>query len=69
MIVTLSTLGIALAVAVLANLQMRRPYERRVHGVPWLAVQFVAIALCFVMAAHLVSLLLGHDLHSSRLAY
>lgn len=69
MIVTLSTLGIALAVAVLANLQVRRPYERRVHGVPWLAVQFVAIALCFVMAAHLVSLLMGHDLHSSRLAY
>lgn len=69
MIVTLSTLGIALAVAVLANLQVRRPYERRVHGVPWLAVQFVAIALCFVMAAHLVSLLMGHDLHSRRLAY
>lgn len=69
LIVTLSTLGIALAIAVLANLQMRRPYERRIHGVPWLAVQFIATALCFAMAAHLVSLLMGHDLQSSRLAY
>lgn len=69
LIASLSTLGVAFAFAVLANLQMRRPYERRIHGVPWLAVQFVALAICFVMAAHLVSLLMGHDLHSSRLAY
>lgn len=67
--VSLSILVIALGVAVLANLQMRRPYERRIHGVPWLALQFVAIAICFVMTAHLISLLMGHDLHSSRLAY
>lgn len=69
LIASLSILGIAFAFAVLANLEMRRPYERRIHGVPWLAVQFVALAICFVMAAHLVSLLMGHDLHSSRLAY
>ena len=61
--------GIALTFAILANLQMRRPYERRIRGVPWLAVQFIAIAICFVMAAHLVSLVMGHDLHSSRLTY
>lgn len=67
--VSLSVFAIALAVTVLANLQMRRPYERRIHGVPWLALQFIAIAICFVMAAHLISLLMGHDLHSSRLAY
>ena len=69
LIASLSILGIALIFAVLANLQMRRPYERRIHGVPWLAVQFIAIAISFVMAAHLISLMMGHDLHSSRLAY
>jgi hypothetical protein len=69
LLVSLTTLVIALGCAVFANLQMRRPYERRIHGVPWLAVQFVAIAICFVMMAHLISLLMGHDLHSSRLAY
>lgn len=67
--VSLTVLGIAFACAVIANLQMRRPYERRIHGVPWLAVQFLAIAICFVMAAHLVSLLMGHDLNSNRLSY
>jgi hypothetical protein len=69
LLVSLSILGIALVCAVLANWQMRRPYERRIHGIPWLVVQFTAIAVCFVMAAHLISLLMGHDFHSNRLAY
>jgi hypothetical protein len=69
LLTSLWILGAALAFAMLANLQMRRPYERRVHGVPWLAIQFLAIAICFVMAAHLLSIFMGHDLHSSRLAY
>jgi ribose/xylose/arabinose/galactoside ABC-type transport system permease subunit len=69
LVVTLSMLGLAFAIAVLANLQMRRPYERRIHGVPWLVIQFVAVAICFVMAAHLVSLLMGRELESNRLGY
>jgi hypothetical protein len=40
---------------------MRRPFERRwLPVVPWLGVQFVAVAVLLVMAAHLVSLLTGH---------
>jgi hypothetical protein len=40
---------------------MRRPFERRwLPVVPWLAVQFVPVAVLLVMAAHLVSLLTGH---------
>jgi hypothetical protein len=52
---------IAFGFAALANWQMRRPFNRRwLPVVPWLGVQFVAVAVLLVMAAHLISLLTGH---------
>jgi len=58
---TIASLVGALVVAALANWQMRRPFNRRwLPVVPWLAVQFVAVAVLLVMVAHLVSLLTGH---------
>jgi multisubunit Na+/H+ antiporter MnhE subunit len=58
---TIASLVVAFAFAALANWQMRRPVERRwLPVVPWLAVQFVAVAVLVVMAALLVSLLTGH---------
>jgi multisubunit Na+/H+ antiporter MnhE subunit len=59
--VTIASLAIAFGFAALANWQMRRPFERRwLPVVPWLGVQFVAVAITLVMLAHLVSLLTGH---------
>jgi hypothetical protein len=60
---------IALAIGGLANWQLRRDYLHRIRGVPWFGVQFVAAAICLVIAAHLVTLMTGHDLHSSRGGY
>ena len=58
---TIAALAIAFGFAALANWQMRRPFERRwLPVVPWLGVQFVAVAVLLVMAAHLISLLTGH---------
>jgi hypothetical protein len=58
---TIASLVAAFAVAALANWQMRRPFNRRwLPVVPWLGVQFVAVAVLLVMAAHLISLLTGH---------
>jgi hypothetical protein len=58
--VTIAALAIAFGVAVLANWQMRRPFERRwLPVVPWLGVQFLAAAVALVMLAHLISLLTG----------
>ena len=58
--VTIAALVIAVGFAVLANWQMRQPFERRwLPVVPWLGVQFLAAAVALVMLAHLVSLLTG----------
>ena len=58
---TIAALAIAIGFAALANWQMRRPFERRwLPVVPWLGVQFLAVAVALVMLAHLVSLLTGH---------
>jgi multisubunit Na+/H+ antiporter MnhE subunit len=58
---TIATLIVALGFAVLVNWQMRRPFERRwLPVVPWLGVQFLAVAVALIMIAHLVSLLTGH---------
>ena len=39
---------------------MRRPFERRwLPVVPWLGIQFLAVAVALVMLAHLISLLTG----------
>ena len=58
--VTIATLAIAFGFAALANWQMRRPFERRwLPVVPWLGIQFLAVAVALVMLAHLVSLLTG----------
>ena len=57
---TIATLAIAFGFAALANWQMRRPFERRwLPVVPWLGVQFLAVAVLLVMLAHLISLLTG----------
>jgi hypothetical protein len=57
---TVATLLVALGFAALANWQMRRPFERRwLPVVPWLGVQFLAVAVALIMLAHLVSLLTG----------
>lgn len=58
---TIASLVVAFGFAALANWQMRRPFERRwLPLVPWLGVQFVAVAVLLVMVAHLISLLTGH---------
>ena len=37
---------------------MRRPFERRwLPVIPWLGIQFLAVAVALVMLAHLISLL------------
>ena len=59
--VTIATLAIAFGFAALTNWQMRRPFERRwLPVVPWLGIQFLAVAVALVMLAHLISLLTGH---------
>jgi hypothetical protein len=65
--VTLATLAIGLAVGGLANWQLRRPHDLRWPVVPWLAVQFVALALLLIFGAHLISLLTGHPFGRDRL--
>lgn len=58
---TIASLVIAFGFAALANWQMRRSFERRwLPVVPWLGVQFIAVLVLLVMAAHLISLLTGH---------
>jgi hypothetical protein len=58
---TVATLVVAVGLAALANWQMRRPFDRRwLPVVPWLGVQFLAVAVALIMLAHLVSLLTGH---------
>ena len=58
---TIASLAIAFGFAALANWQMRRPFDRRwLPVVPWLGVQFIAVLVLLVMAAHLISLLTGH---------
>lgn len=58
---TIAMVVIALACAALANWQMRRPFHRRwLPVVPWLGVQFLAVAVFLIMLAHLVSLMTGH---------
>jgi hypothetical protein len=57
---TVAALVIALGFAGLANWQMRRPFHRRwLPVIPWLGVQFLAVAVALIMLAHLVSLLTG----------
>ena len=59
--VTIAVLAVAVGLAAFANWQMRRPFERRwLPVVPWLGVQFLAVAVALIMIAHLVSLLTGH---------
>ena len=57
---TLIALGLGLALGVLANWQLRRPAHVRWPIVPWLAVQFVSLAMLLIFGAHLISLLTGH---------
>ncbi len=58
---TIATLVVALGFAALANWQLRRPFVRRwLPVIPWLGVQFLAVAVALIMIAHLVSLLTGH---------
>ena len=57
---TLIALAVALVVGGLANWQLRRPVDLRWPVVPWLAVQFVALAAPLIFGAHLISLLTGH---------
>lgn len=59
---TAVTLAVALALAGLANWQMRRPFERRwLPVLPWLGVQFTAATVAIIMLAHLISLLTGNS--------
>ena len=58
---TVASLVIAFGLAALANWQMRRPFNRRwLPVVPWLGIQFIAVAVALIMLAHLISLLTGH---------
>jgi hypothetical protein len=57
---TVITLVIGLALGGLANWQLRRPADLRWPVVPWLGIQFIALAVLLVFGAHLISLLTGH---------
>jgi hypothetical protein len=57
---TLVTLAVSIAVGGLANWQLRRPFDLRWPYVPWLAVQFISLAVLLIFGAHLISLLTGH---------
>jgi hypothetical protein len=62
---TLAILLAALAAAGLANYRERRP--RGVGEVPlvsYSAIQMIAVVVALLMAAHLVSLAMGHPLKS-----
>jgi hypothetical protein len=61
---TLSVLGVALALAALANWRERRPHPGEPTLMPYTLIQILAIVLALLMAAHLVSLLTGHQLTS-----
>ncbi|HVI87447.1 MAG TPA: hypothetical protein VM659_04040 [Dongiaceae bacterium] len=62
---TLCVMFVALLVGVFANWQLRRPFHRRaLPMIPWTGVQFLVAVVAIVMAAHLVSLITGHDFHS-----
>lgn len=54
-------LAVAIAIGVASNLQLRRPYERRIHGVPWVAIQFAAAVIACIFIMHIVSLATGHQ--------
>jgi len=67
--VSLAVLVLAVAFGGLANWQLRKPAHQRLWPiVPWLAVQFVAVAAFLVFGAHLITLLSGHHF-SSRNGY
>lgn len=57
---TLAALAVGLILGGLANWQLRRPFDLRWPVVPWLGVQFVALAIVLIFGAHLISLLTGH---------
>ena len=57
---TVATLAVSIAVGALANWQLRRPFDLRWPYVPWLAVQFISLAVLLIFGAHLISLLTGH---------
>lgn len=62
LLATSVALAVAIVIAAFANLQLRRPFHERVwQHIPWLGVQFVAATICLILAAHLVSILTGHD--------
>lgn len=57
---TLTILGIAIAITVFANVMERRPWEPgRIRWVPWHAIQFMGILAIILMCAHLITLLTG----------
>ena len=57
---TLVALAIGAVAGGLANWQLRRPVDLRWPVVPWLGVQFVALAVVLIFGAHLISLVTGH---------
>ena len=57
---TLVALALGAGLGGLANWQLRRPLDLRWPVVPWLAVQFVSLAVLLIFGAHLISLLTGH---------
>ena len=65
MTTTLGVIAGAFAIGGFANWQLRKPFDRRALPiVPWLAVQFLSAVIAIIMAAHVVSLVTGHDFQS-----
>ena len=65
LIVTLVLMLLAVGVAGLANWRERRPQELGDPPlIPYTAVQMIAFVVALLMAAHLVSLVTGHQLVS-----
>ena len=57
---TVTAVVVGLVVGGLANWQLRQPADLRWPIVPWLGVQFIALALVLIFGGHLISLMTGH---------
>ncbi|MEM1401255.1 MAG: hypothetical protein AAGF58_15315 [Pseudomonadota bacterium] len=65
--VTLSILGVALVIFLVANIISRRPPPLgEVRLIPYGAVQFVALVVVFLMLAHLITLFTGKPFEGRR---
>lgn len=68
LVTSIAILAVSLILGLLANLQMRLPYERRIRGIPWITIQFVSIVVVCIFIMHIVGLITGYQF-SGRIGY